>query len=689
MTLDLASSLDGIRGIGPVRRRQLAEIGVTDVGGLLAHLPSRYEDRRKVATAASIVDEGDYTVEGRLRDVRLVLRRGRRFSLVRGTFEDATGRLPVAWFNRPYLPRQIDAAEEYLLHGAVRRRPGGLELQNPSCERLASAVHTGRVVPVYGALGPLGPALVRRVMNDLVATMDLAAGIADPLPSPLLEARRLTPLGPALQTLHRPDGNVDLEELNARTGSAHRRLVYGELLALQLRVTAARVRAGRRTKPHPVPRDPRVDRVISETLPFELTAAQRRVVDEVLGDLASGHVMRRLVQGDVGSGKTAVAVAALVALIESGLQAAFMAPTELLAEQHHATLHRLLGGRYRVALLTGSSPSAGEVRNDLRAGAVDLVVGTHALIQEGVEFHRLGLAVIDEQHRFGVAQRDLLRRKGRYADVLVMTATPIPRTLTLTVYGDLELSVIDELPPGRSPVVTRVVERERRAEVHERLRRAVQGGGRAYVVFPTIRANAERPGRSLEEGDAELRERLPELRFGVIHGQTPVEERLRELDRFATGDLRVLLSTTVIEVGVDVPAATLMVIEGAESFGLAQLHQLRGRVGRGAAPSECVAVHGELTPEAARRLEVFASTSDGFEIAEEDLRIRGPGELLGRRQAGAPVLRLADLRRDVDLLEAAREDALRLAGESDIDELLRLADALDGGGASRPRLVTS
>ncbi|MCZ6726063.1 MAG: ATP-dependent DNA helicase RecG, partial [Acidobacteria bacterium] len=368
----------------------------------------------------------------------------------------------------------------------------------------------------------------------------------------------------------------------------------------------------------------------------------------------------RLVQGDVGSGKTIVAALALVVAIESGLQGCFMAPTELLAEQHFRSLSALLGSRYRLGLLTGSSRNAALLRRDLARGRIQLVVGTHALIQEGVEFRCLGLAVIDEQHRFGVTQREVLQRKGERPDVLVMTATPIPRSLALTVYGDLALSVIDELPPGRSPIKTRVVGESERAEVYGWLRRALDEGGQAYVVFPLIEESDRIRAKSIEEMGERLRGFLTGYESAIVHGRTPVEERDDLVRRFAAGEIRVLIATTIIEVGIDVPTASIMIIESAERFGLSQLHQLRGRVGRGRLESHCVAIHGPLSEKGERRLEVFASTTDGFRIAEADLEIRGPGDLLGTRQAGLPIFRVANIVLDRDWLERAREDAYEL-----------------------------
>jgi ATP-dependent DNA helicase RecG len=387
--------------------------------------------------------------------------------------------------------------------------------------------------------------------------------------------------------------------------------------------------------------------------------------------------MHRLLQGDVGSGKTAVAALALALALESGFQGAFMAPTELLAEQHFASLRRLLGNRWPIALLTSGTVSAA-LRKQIASGEAQLVVGTHALIQEGIEIPALGLAVIDEQHRFGVAQRELLRRKGDRPDVLVMTATPIPRSLALTAYGDLPVSTLDELPPGRSPVRTEVVPVRVRPQIYRRLREAVEAGARAYVVAPLIDESDRAGTASLAEVEGRVREALAGFPIAVLHGRMPAAERERTMRAFAAGEVRALVATTVIEVGVDVPEATWMVIESAERFGLAQLHQLRGRVGRGSGESVCIAIHGRLAAAGKERLAVFAATQDGFEIAERDLALRGPGDVLGTRQAGLPPLRVARLPEDWDWLVKARDDAREMLGRLDGDAVKALAGMVKG-----------
>ncbi len=647
--------------MGPARARALAEAGYQTVQGLLYHLPFRYEDRRVVHAVSEAVGGGSYTLRGRLASVRRLRTHRRGFSLVRGILSDGTGSIPVVWFNRPYLASQSLEGEEWLLHGEVRESKSGPELLNPSCERPEQAIHGARIAPVYPAAGGIGPALLRRIFDTILEEVDFQ--VTETLPADLLDHRGLPRLGEALRALHAPEG--DVEELNRRRSPAHLRLIYQELLELQLGLALLRERERdeKRTRHYSV--DDKLRGVARSILPFPLTKAQKRALREIVADLQGPRPMLRLLQGDVGSGKTIVAALALVVALENGYQGAFMAPTQLVAEQHFASLKRLLGDRYRLGLFTGSRRSA--------AGEVQLAVGTHALIQEGFELRNLGLAVVDEQHRFGVLQRGLLRSKGKTPDMLVMTATPIPRSLALAAWGDLDVSTIDELPPGRTPIATEVLPVKKRREVYKRLREELEAGGRAYVVFPVIEEGVEDMGER-------VREYLSDFPSAVLHGRMPAPERERTMAAFAAGEVRVLISTTVIEVGVDVPEATWMVIESAERFGLAQLHQLRGRVGRGPRPSRCLALHGKLTESGERRLKAFEETTDGFRIAEEDLAIRGPGELLGLRQAGLPGFRIARLPDDLEWLEKARDDAKELLPRLGELELLRQRVTPKGSG---------
>jgi ATP-dependent DNA helicase RecG len=646
--------------VGPAKAEALAEAGYRTAGDLLENLPIRYEDRRHVSTFASTNTAGTYTFRAAFRQVRLIRTRKRNFTIVRALADDGTGSVVVSWFNQPYLARQLELNRPYFLHGTLRRgTSSGFELLNPAYEAAESdeaALHADRVVPVYRSIGGIGAPALRRIARSLLEKAPPGEP-ADPFPESLRRLRDLLPLPEALRYLHAPPRDAELDDLNGRRTAAHARLIYGELLELQLELALLRQLQVKEEKRHRYSTDERAREVARSVLPFPLTGAQKRVLREIAEDLRSPYPMLRLLQGDVGSGKTMVAALSLVLAMESGLQGAFMAPTELLAEQHFANLKRLLGSRYRIALLTASAGASAVDRRALARGEAHLAVGTHALIQQGVEFKALGLAVIDEQHRFGVEQRQLLQRKGDRPDVLVMTATPIPRTLALTAYGDLETSLLDEMPPGRTPIATEVVPTSARKEVYKRLREELDHGARAYVVFPLIDESEAITAASVAEMGEKVRQFLAKYPSAVLHGRVPAAERERIMGDFAAGRLQVLVATTVIEVGVDVPEATWMVIESAERFGLAQLHQLRGRVGRGTAASRCIAIHGKLSEEGAKRLKVFAESQDGFRIAEADLEIRGPGDLLGTRQSGLPTLKTADLVADRVWLEAARVDA--------------------------------
>ncbi|HYG62961.1 MAG TPA: ATP-dependent DNA helicase RecG [Thermoanaerobaculia bacterium] len=659
--MDLGAPLRRVPGVGPARASALSNAGLVTVRDLLFHLPVRYEDRRQARRVAELVPDEATTVRGWLRDVRRLRTRRRGFSIVRSVLDDGTGQIPVVWFNRPYLAGQAagEGEGEWILHGKVREGKGGPELLNPSCEpaRGPEALHAGQIVPVYPSAGSVGPAALRRILDAVLGEVDLPAQVQETLPAELLERYHLPSLGEALEALHRPGPDADAGLLERRRSPAHLRLIFGELLELQLALALLRRRElaePRRLRYRLGRPGARLEKRLRELPPFPLTAAQERAVREILADLRAPHPMLRLLQGDVGSGKTVVAALALAAALENGYQGAFMAPTEMLAEQHFASLERLLGGRYRLGLFTGSRRDPALLAA-LAAGEVQLAVGTHALIQDGVAFQRLALAVVDEQHRFGVIQRGLLRRKGERPDLLVITATPIPRSLALAAYGDLPVSVLDEMPPGRPPVETRVVPAARRRQVYKVLREDLMEGGRAYVVFPLIEESGQVAAASLTEMGERVRRLLSGIPSAVVHGRMPAAERERAMRAFATGEARVLIATTVVEVGVDVPEATWMVIESAERFGLAQLHQLRGRVGRGTQPSRCLALYGPLSDAARRRLEVFQETTDGFVIAQADLEMRGPGDILGTRQAGLPALRVADPVRDFEWLERARD----------------------------------
>jgi ATP-dependent DNA helicase RecG len=687
--MDLHAPVQYVKGIGPQKAEALGKAGVRTAEDLLLHLPMRYEDRRSFARVADLRPGMKVSVSGEIAVAGLV--RARRLTIYEVRLDDGSGKLKAVFFNQPYLRETLARGVRVVFYGLVERDQAAsrlLVMRSPQYELVAGdehgGIHTGRLVPVYEKLGPLTVKPLRRVLAHLAE--QVPEDLPDPLPFDLRQRLGVIGRREALRRVHLPGEADSLDLLNAFRSPGHVRLILEELLLFQLGLARRRsgVRAERKRAAFAVTDGARA--VVKRILPFPLTGAQKRVLREIADDLGSPHPMNRLVQGDVGSGKTLVALLAMVVVLENGHQAAFMAPTEILAEQHFLTLKRLLRRcPYRVDLLT--SAVKGKERKETLArigsGESQIVIGTHALIQEGVTFHRLGLAVADEQHRFGVLQREDLRKKGYDADVLVMTATPIPRTLALTAYGDLDVSVVDEKPPGRSPIRTRLRPASERREVTDLVRRAVAEGRQAYVVYPLVEESEKLEDvKAATEASLEWAAALPGVRVCLLHGRMKGAEKEEAMAAFARGETQVLVSTTVIEVGVDVKNATVMVIEHAERFGLAQLHQLRGRVGRGSAPSTCVLLaYGRLSEVARARLDVMVATDDGFAIAEKDLEIRGPGDFFGTRQWGMPTFRVAHLLRDRDLLERARTEAFRLVDEGALPATL--ARFLDEGGWER------
>ncbi len=656
-------------GVGPALADKLLRLSVATVQDLLFLLPIRYEDRTRLAEIGALRPEMRTTVEGRVELAEVVIRR-RRMLLAK--ISDGTGTLLLRFFHFSRAQAEgLRRGTRVRCFGEVRAGPGGLEMIHPEYRRLGdeeSPPLADRLTPVYPTTEGVQQPRLRRLVGAALARI-AERPPTDLLPGELVSARHFPTLAAALAYLHAPPPDADQALLAEGRHPAQQRLAFEELLAHQLSLRLLR----RQVRSHDAPRlggEGLLLRRFLDALPFELTGAQRRVLDEILADLRSQRPMLRLVQGDVGSGKTVVAAGAALAAVEAGCQAAVMAPTELLAEQHfHSFAGWLEPLGLRVSWLTGRLPAAArrQARAELASGEAAVVVGAHALFQEGVDFHRLALAIVDEQHRFGVHQRLALTEKGerdgRRPHQLVMTATPIPRTLAMTSYADLDISAVDELPPGRQPVQTVVVPDSRRAEVIERVRHASAGGRQAYWVCPLIEESETLDYQAAEDTAAMLAEALPELSVGLVHGRMKPAEKERAMARFKEGAVQLLVATTVIEVGVDVPTASLMIIENPERMGLAQLHQLRGRVGRGREESTCVLLyHAPLSGLAERRLRILRETDDGFRIAEEDLRLRGPGEVLGTRQTGLMALRVADLLRDQALLPAVR----RLA-----DEILR------------------
>jgi ATP-dependent DNA helicase RecG len=663
-----------LRGVGPALAEKLAKLGVTQVQDLLFVLPTRYEDRTQVVEIGAVRHGLRAVVEGEVQLTEVAYRR-RRQLLCR--IADGTGSLTLRFFYFSGAQQAgLARGTRIRCFGEVRRGPLGLEIVHPEYRRIGNdtAPLEEVLTPVYptteGVPQPRLRALIDTALREIVhGAPSRDARLRDWIPREVLEKFELPSLLDALTMMHRPPRDAHLGELLSGHHPAQRRLSFEELLAHQLSLRLLRQTI--KADPASPLRDAAgLERRFIESLPFAMTGAQKRALADVDRDLAAAVPMVRLVQGDVGCGKTVVAGAAAARAVGSGVQAALMAPTELLAEQHF----RNLDGWFRklgipVALVTGSLPARTRrsALEALASGEIKLVVGTHALFQESMEFARLGLVIVDEQHRFGVHQRLSLRDKGARAGQLphqlIMTATPIPRTLAMTAYADLDVSVIDELPPGRTPVKTVVLPASRRDEIVERIHKSVLEGRQAYWVCPLIEESEELRYQAAEETAQQLQEALPEVPVGLVHGRMTAKEKERGMVAFKEGKIGLLVATTVIEVGVDVPNATLMVIENAERMGLAQLHQLRGRVGRGAHESHCVLLYdGKLSEMARARLAAIRETNDGFVIARRDLELRGPGEMLGTRQTGLAELRVADLMRDSDLLpavQAAAEDLLR------------------------------
>ena len=675
-----ARPVTSLRGVGPALAATLERLGLRTVQDLLFHLPLRYEDRTRVVPIGTLRAGDRAVIEGEIQLAEVVFRR-RRALLCR--IADGSGFITLRFFHFSAAQQEgLARGTRLRCFGEARPGPAGLEIVHPEYRKVGAGAGEAApegLTPVYPTTEGVQQGRMRALTGLALAQLH-GGGLRDWVTPEVLGMVGLPSLEAALRYVHRPPPDADLAALNDGRHPAQRRLAFEELLAHQISLRLLR-EAADRDDAWPLPRrTDLVDRCLAQ-LPFTLTAAQRRVWHEVAADLERVHPMMRLVQGDVGSGKTVVAALAALRAVEQGAQAAVMAPTELLAEQHARNFAAWLDPLgVRVGLLTGrlTGRARSALMQDLAGGGVQVAVGTHALFQEGVDFDRLAVVIVDEQHRFGVHQRMRLREKGRaegrYPHQLVMTATPIPRTLAMTAYADLDVSVIDELPPGRTPVRTVVLPDARRDEVVARIDTACRAGRQAYWVCPLIDESDSVRHQAAEETAAALAAALPAVRVGLVHGRMPGARKDAVMNAFKQGQLDLLVATTVIEVGVDVPNASLMVIENAERMGLAQLHQLRGRVGRGTVESTCVLLYAPpLTPVARERLGVLRDTNDGFEVARRDLELRGPGELLGTRQTGLMQLRVAELVRDADLLPGVQRAAdLMLAGpRANIAALLR------------------
>ncbi len=684
---ELSSEVQFLKGVGPRVALTLAAKGIHTIEDLLYYLPFRYEDRLNPRSIEQLQPGEMASVIAEVRGSGLF--RTRRMPVFEMTAGQGRNKLKCLWFRGGYLEGKFKPGALVALYGKVEfstfGRGGGLQMHQPQFEILHEpaedgqppteeqqrfdSLETGRIVPIYEATGKLNARWFRRIIRTALELMPPEVG--DAIPKAIRERLGLVPRAEALWQVHWPDAGESFMALQVAATPAHRRLIFEELFFLELGLELKRRRARSQPGIGFVPSE-KVRAALKKILPFHPTGAQKKVFKEIATDMAHPSPMRRLLQGDVGSGKTIVAFEAAVLAMENHYQVAMMAPTEILATQHYLSARAVLEpAGYRVVLLTGSldQQQKKDIRRHVARGTAQMVIGTHALLEDKVEFDRLGLVIVDEQHRFGVLQRMKLMRKNSdvQPDVLVMTATPIPRTLALTLYGDLDVSVLDELPPGRTPVATRVVSDERAEEVWEFVRKVVNGGQQAYVVYPVIEENEEKDTglKAAIKMYDELRKKiLPDLKVGLLHGRMTAEEKERMMRRFKQNEVQVLVSTTVIEVGVDVPNASVMVIEHAERFGLSQMHQLRGRIGRGAARSYCILMTGgKVSEEAQQRLDTMVSTTDGFEVAEKDLELRGPGEFFGTRQAGMPSLRVANLIRDRKLLELAKREARALLEE--------------------------
>ena len=655
---EFGTELRYVKGIGEARARAFGRLGVHDLAGLVSFFPRAYEDRTRLVRIAELADGDLVCVEAVVGTEPQLSRIRRGLDLLRFRAVDETGAMQLTFFNQAYLKDQFRKGESYVFYGRAQVKGRFVSMTNPVFDRLADFGRvTGRIVPVYRLTSGLSQNTVRSAVRQ---ALDLSQGrLPDGLPDCVADEYKLCTARYAYENVHFP---ADMQALSL----ARRRLVFEELFVLACALGL--LRGGREGAQGRVLRGAGLG-TFTGSLPFSPTGAQLRAMREAIGDMSSGKLMNRLVQGDVGSGKTLVAAACIWYAAQSGAQSAFMAPTEILAEQHYATLTGFLEPfGIRVAKLTGSMRAAEKraVLSGLASGEYALCVGTHALLSGGVEFRDLALVVTDEQHRFGVQQRAALAEKGLRPHILVMSATPIPRTLALMIYGELDVSLIDELPPGRQKVDTFAVDESYRARLGGFIEKLVSEGRQVFVVCPRIEEGEEAGDglKSAEEHAEELRQQLPGLRIACIHGKLKAREKDEIMSRFAAGETDVLVSTTVIEVGVDVPNAALMVVENAERFGLSQLHQLRGRVGRGKHKSWCILVSDAKGEEARARLSAMTHISDGFKIAEEDLRLRGPGDFFGSRQHGLPELHIADLGADMNVLKAAQDAAKRLL-ESD------------------------
>ncbi len=671
-----------LKGVGAARAKVLEEHGLATAGDLLWFFPYRYEDRRhptQVADLGHHLDE-PVLVRGRVISAHARLSPVKRMKIFEAVLEDESGAVKLVWFNQSFLSDQIKRDDRLAVFGPPKLSGyGHLQIESPDWEKFeGDEDEEGAIVSIYSKVGNIPPKALRRIVAQSV---EILAALDDPLPAEIREALHVGRLAPALEQLHRP------RELRAdflrRRSPAHRRVILQEFFTFQLALRVRRATEEVKKKQRRIGIDDSIRAEVRRILPFRLTRAQKRVLKEIADDLQADRPMYRLMQGDVGSGKTIVALIAAMIMIHNGHQVALLAPTEILVEQHFQRISQLLDHSIVLAKATGAA-TASERRTlhaGLRDGYIQMVVGTHALLEERIEFKSLGLAIVDEQHRFGVEQRQRLFAKGETPDILVMTATPIPRSLALAIYGDLELSVIDELPPGRPAIKAAVRASSQLERIYRFLDDEIGAGAQAYVVYPIIEESEKLNLKPLKQGFDAIRKRFPNRQVAMMHGRMSAADKEATMQRFKAGEIDILVSTTVIEVGIDVPNASIMLIMDADRFGLSQLHQLRGRVGRGARKSYCILV-SDIEKE---RLDLFAKTRDGFEVAERDLQLRGPGEFLGTRQSGVLRFRFGNIVLDQDLMERARDTAIDLLGRQGVahsEEVVRKLLGVEAAAAA-------
>jgi len=676
-----------LKGVGPARAAMLAAKGLKVAEDLLTYAPFRYEDRSNVKALRDLAPGEMATVLAEVRSTKVSGFRRRNLGLFEATFTDASrGVLAAKWFHGAYLADVLAPGQKVALYGKVEfdNYSGNLAMMHPEYEILAededgdASLHTGRIVPVYEAAGKVTTRALRTLVHRILESV--APLEEDPMPEHIRARLKLPERWRAIRDLHFPPAESDLRVLNSFRSPSQYRLIFEEFFWLECGLELKRAKA--RLQPGiAFSLTERVRERVKAMLPFRPTGAQKRVLAEIAHDMAEPHPMYRLLQGDVGSGKTLVAAEAAIIAIENGHQVVVLAPTEILATQHYFYFKKLFQKlEYVTILVTGSLPARDKVqlKKLAAAGLAHVVVGTHALLEADMEFKRLGLAIVDEQHRFGVEQRQALLEKGRDKgtppDVLVMTATPIPRTLALTIYGDLDVSVIDELPPGRKPVVTSHVTEDKVEQVYSFLKQQITLGRQAYIVYPVIEESETLAMKAAQKMHQHLSVLVfPDLAVGLLHGRMAAADKETAMEKFQRGEIKILVSTTVIEVGVDVPNASVMVIEQAERFGLAQMHQLRGRVGRGAEQSYCILVTSKMSETAQERVRTLVDSGDGFYIAEMDMKLRGPGEFFGTRQSGLPALQIGSIVRDADVLEVARNEAAAFVAHPPLEQELRRA----------------